>query len=221
MASRRAVVLFISLAAVTLALDLGVKYAAFRYVAPVPVMVDPSDPNRIVPRAAPEMGPVDHDAIEVLPGLLSLKLATNTGAVFGIGKGGKWFFVLVSIAAVGMLIWFFARSRAGAWLMHAALALTLAGAIGNLYDRVRYNAVRDMLWMLPDVRLPMGLRWPGMGASAGSDQVWPWIFNVADAALVVGVITLVAVTWWHELVTRRQRDATGESASTPNPQEAP
>jgi signal peptidase II len=197
--SRTAVLTFVLLTLVVLAADLAVKYAAFRWVAGVPAVVDAVDPSRVIEAGDPLHLPLDHDPVVVMPGVLSLKLTTNTGAVFGIGKGGKWFFVLVSIGAVGMLGWFFARSHPRAWMLHAALALTLAGALGNLYDRVRYNAVRDMLWMLPETTLPFGLRWPGMQGGPGSDHVWPWIFNVADAALVVGVITLVTVTWWHEL----------------------
>ncbi len=204
-----AVILFVTLTLVTLVADLASKYAAFGYVAGVPVVVDSLDPTRVIQRGDPLRLPVDHQPVVVLPGILSLKLTTNTGAVFGIGKGGKWFFVLVSIGAVGMLGWFFARSRGDAWVMHAALALTLAGALGNLYDRVRYNAVRDMLWMLPEATLPFGLRWPGMSGGHGSDQVWPWIFNIADAALVVGVVTLVLVTWWHELRSKRTARSAG------------
>lgn len=198
-----AVGVFVGLTLLVLAADLGLKYAAFAYVAGVPVMVDPLDPTRVIERGDPLRLPVDHDPVNVLPGVLSLKLTTNTGAVFGIGKGGKWFFVLVSIGAVGMLGWFFARSRPDAWVSHAALAFTLAGALGNLYDRIRYNAVRDMLWMLPELQLPFGIHWPGMPSGHGSNQVWPWLFNIADAALVIGVITLVVVTWWQEMRPRR------------------
>jgi signal peptidase II len=76
-------------------------------------------------------------------------------------------------------------------LQHAALGLVLAGALGNLYDRVVYGAVRDMLHMLPGVRLPMGLRWPN-----GHDEVWPWIFNIADVSLLLGVGVLLLVGLW-------------------------
>lgn len=201
--SRRAVMTFVGITLAVLVADLVLKYVAFRTVAGRPVVVDVRDPSRIVEPGDPARLPAEHDAVVVVPRLLSLKLTTNTGAVFGIGKGGKWFFVAVSVVAVGALGWFFARSDPRGWGLHVALGLTLAGALGNLYDRVRYNAVRDMLWMLPEVRLPWGLRWPGMGGGSGSDQVWPWIFNLADAALMVGVGMIVAITWWHELRLRR------------------
>ncbi|MCH8259484.1 MAG: signal peptidase II, partial [Planctomycetes bacterium] len=62
-------------------------------------------------------------------------------------------------------------------------ALILAGAIGNLYDRVMFGMVRDMLWLFPGVKLPFGLTWPG----GGSDELYPWVFNIADASLLVGL----------------------------------
>lgn len=184
--SGRAIALFASIVVAVIVGDLALKYLAFRHVAGVPVVVDEQDPNLVVDPTDLLRRPVYHDPITVVPGVLALRLTTNTGAVFGIGKGGKWFFVGVSAVAVGVMLWFFLRSPASAWVMHAALALTLAGALGNLYDRLRYNAVRDMLHLFPTTNL------------------WPWIFNLADAALVVGVSLLVVVTWWHDVRQRRR-----------------
>ena len=77
------------------------------------------------------------------------------------------------------------------------LALILGGALGNLYDRVMFNAVRDMFWLLPGVKLPFGLRWPG-----GMDDAYPWLFNLADVALLAGVGMMVVILWFED--TRRQ-----------------
>lgn len=175
--SRRAVALFVMVAAVVLVADLGLKYLSFTHVAGRPVedvSKAAEDPRFWVDR-------YPHEPVEVVPGVLSLRLTTNTGAVFGLGAGNQWLFILVSIVACGLIVFIFARSRPEAWLMHVGLALILAGALGNLYDRMRYAAVRDMLWLLPETGL------------------WPWIFNLADAALMVGVFTVIALTWWREL----------------------
>jgi signal peptidase II len=67
-----------------------------------------------------------------------------------------------------------------------ALALLLAGAVGNLYDRITFGVVRDMLWLFPGVKLPFGWTWPG-----GNDELYPWIFNVADAAMCVALVFLL------------------------------
>ena len=70
------------------------------------------------------------------------------------------------------------------------MALILGGALGNLYDRVRFSAVRDMLHMLPDTDLPFGWAWPG-----GSTGIFPSIFNPADAALACGVCMVLLISW--------------------------
>ena len=100
-------------------------------------------------------------------------------------------FVAVTILAVGVIGRVFWNSSASAWGLHLALGLILGGALGNLYDRLRFNAVRDLLWLFP-----------GSG-------LWPWIFNVADAALLVGVSTVVWVMWRRDL--HRSADATGSN----------
>ncbi|NJS15352.1 MAG: hypothetical protein HC788_13065, partial [Sphingopyxis sp.] len=71
-------------------------------------------------------------------------------------------------------------------MMVFVLGLVLAGALGNLYDRVVYGAVRDMLHMFPGVELPFGWTWPN-----GLRDVWPWVFNGADVSLLVGVGVLL------------------------------
>lgn len=178
--SPRAIAVFLVVALVTLAADLGLKYVAFSTsaIAGAPSYLDPERPTQ------PQIP--HHQPVEVVPHVLSLRLTTNTGAVFGIAKGARWIFIIVSIIAVGAILRIFWRSAANAWPLHVSLALILAGAIGNLYDRLVYSAVRDMLWLFPSTRL------------------WPWIFNLADAALVVGVIVVLIILALHE---RRERAA--------------
>lgn len=167
--------------AVLLAGDLGLKHLAFEHVADHPVVLvhdrsrvidaPPADVSgeQVVMFNEPQTIEQTRGGIVVVPGLLHFKLTTNTGAVFGLGQGARWLFIIVSVVATGVIGYLFARSPAGSTWLHAGLTLILAGALGNLYDRVKFGAVRDMLYMLPGTGL------------------WPWIFNLADAALVVGV----------------------------------
>ena len=177
-ATTQSMVVFGSFTLVLLVADLATKQLAFAKVAGVPI--DPANPGSIP----------HHDAVVVVPYLLSLKLTTNIGAIFGMGKGWQWLFVAVSIMAIGAILRIFWRHRSQCNLLHVALAFVLAGALGNLYDRLRYHAVRDMLFLFPDVNLPFGLKWPG-----GDDQIYPWIFNVADASLLIGVGLLLIISW--------------------------
>lgn len=177
------------LALALLAADLVVKSWSFRTVAGEPVI-------NIEESAVDHAGFWSrhmHEPVVVIPHVLSLRLTTNTGAVFGLGKGSQWFFALASMAATGFILWMFARSPARAFWLHTALAMVLSGALGNLYDRVRYRAVRDMFYLFPGIHLPFGWSW-----SPGVTEVYPWIFNIADAALVVGVGLLVILMWKYD-----------------------
>lgn len=179
--------------------DLVTKTLAFELVATSPVRL--TDSVRLGFSPIPP-----HNAIPLLPSILSLKLTLNTGAIFGLGKGHQWFFIVVSMVAVLVLIRVFWMSHAQARVVHVALAMILAGAMGNLYDRIRFNAVRDLLWLFPEVKLPFGWRWSD---GPTGDQLYPWIFNVADAALVVGVVLMLVMMWSagpHERVADRDPD---------------
>lgn len=113
-----------------------------------------------------------------LVGSLQLNLVRNYGSAFSIGGGSGWGAV-VSIAGLVIivgLLWF-ARSttsRVGT----VALGLVIGGAIGNLIDRA---ARSDRGFMGGGVVDFVDLQW------------WP-VFNVADAAVVVGVVILLVAT---------------------------
>ncbi|MEM1097604.1 MAG: signal peptidase II [Planctomycetota bacterium] len=205
---RRAWLCFIAVFVLLLGVDLVSKYVAFAWVGDRPVTLvrdwdafeayrveDPPTQDLVIVSSDPFGELIQTPGRVVVPSVLNLKLHTNTGAVFGLGAGKRWVFVSVSVVAVFVLAWLFWFSPRGAWIYHVALALVLAGALGNLYDRVIYGAVRDMLHMLPGVDLPFGLRWPGQQGMPGSSEVWPWVFNVADVSLLAGVAGVMIETW--------------------------
>ncbi|MDP6478864.1 MAG: signal peptidase II [Phycisphaerales bacterium] len=170
-----------------LAIDIGSKRWAFAKVAGHPIQIDRD-------RATTDAGynPIPaHEGMNAMPGdLLDFRLVLNSGAVFGIGAHQRWFFVGFSVIAVGVAVWIFGwRTDARSRLLHVGIALILAGALGNLWDRLIFGRVRDFLYMLPGWELPFGLAWPG-----GNSEVWPWIFNGADVMLLVGMaIVLVGM----------------------------
>lgn len=199
---------FAAVVIVILAADLAIKYLAFERVAAYPVrlvadrqtMID-SPPaqlsgEQVVLFDEPDTIQQTPGGIVAVPGVLNFKLTTNTGAVFGLGKGARWLFIGVSVIAIGVIGYLFARSPASAWWHHLGLGLILAGALGNLYDRVVYGAVRDMLYLLPGTGL------------------WPWIFNLADAALMAGV-GLVLVLSFRQEATHGPPDRTDAVKPTP------
>jgi signal peptidase II len=112
--------------------------------------------------------------LPVIPKVLGFTTIVNQGAVFGIGQGKVTWFLAFSVLALGIILWVFVTSGARHHVVHLALGLITAGALGNLYDRAVYHGVRDMLRFYVD--------W------------YPYIFNLADALLCVGVPLLI-VRW--------------------------
>lgn len=182
--SATAWVVLIGVLMVGLGLDLGTKVWSFATVANAPVVLDRTS---IIENA--NVNPIpDHDSIVLIPGrMLDLHLVLNPGAVFGIGAEQRTFFVIFTILAVSIcLLTFICWVAADSTLAHVGIALVLAGALGNLWDRVLYGRVRDFLHMLPDRHLPFGWSWPG-----GNTELFPWVFNVADVMLLAGMALLL------------------------------
>lgn len=114
-----------------------------------------------------------------IPGWLEFTVTTNHGAVFGLGAGQRFLFISVSLAAILFLVYLFANSG-NQRLYQVILGMLLAGVLGNLYDRIVFGYVRDMIHALP--------RWP---------RLFPWIFNVADVLLCTGVGLMVIYSLLH------------------------
>jgi signal peptidase II len=119
----------------------------------------------------------EEETRDILPGFFALTLVHNTGGAFGILPHGASGLAFAAIAAIGGIVYFTIRAPAMLPLSLAwALGLPLGGALGNLSDRLRLTYVVDFL----DVHV--------------ADHHWP-VFNVADAAICVGV-ALLAIRCW-------------------------
>lgn len=200
--SRAAWLTLLSVTVAGLAADLLSKWAAFRFIAPSPVQVRRADVlatdnlSRLIPAFEP---------ITIIPNVLDLTLVLNRGAVFGIGAGRRWFFVLFTLAALVLACWMFAKwTRARDRAAHVALGLLISGGLGNLYDRIVFACVRDFIHPLPGVTLPFGWRLPN-----GEREIWPYVSNVADLWLLIGI----GILMWH---LWRQGSPTARPAE-PNP----
>jgi signal peptidase II len=102
-------------------------------------------------------------------GPLGLTLSHNRGVAFGLAGGAGAGLVLVTLGALALIVYLFTRNptRPGMWV---AAGLVGGGALGNLVDRVRADAVTDFI----DV------------------GTWP-PFNLADVAISIGVLLLVFI----------------------------
>jgi len=117
------------------------------------------------------------DTVPVLPGFFSLTYVRNRGGAFGLMADlpEAWrvgFFVAFAVLTVAGLAWMLRETPREDLVQRLALTGVIGGAIGNLYDRVRYGEVVDFL----DVYV--------------RDWHWP-AFNVADSFITCGVVLLV------------------------------
>jgi signal peptidase II len=108
---------------------------------------------------------------ELLP-FLRLTYAENTGVAFGMFHGNNHFFIIVSLLLVAGLFYWRRRIFACGAAATAGLALVLAGAVGNIYDRLSYGFVVDFIDL----------------------SFFPAIFNIADSSITVGAALLALGT---------------------------
>jgi len=118
-----------------------------------------------------------------IPGLEDLIRIThtaNTGAVFGLFQGTGMLFAGLAVIVAGAILYINRTLPGGQWLLRVALGLQLGGALGNMTDRFRQGHVTDFI------------------------DIGPWyIFNVADMAIVGGVILFAIVLIRDEWNTRK------------------
>jgi signal peptidase II len=114
------------------------------------------------------------DQVDVVP-VWAWRLSFNPGSAFGLfhsASGARIFLSIVGILAVIGMGWMVRRAKDSQTWLIVALALVAGGAVGNLIDRIYFGVVTDFAL----------LHW--------KETEWP-VFNVADVALVVGVVLLV------------------------------
>ena len=110
----------------------------------------------------------------------------NTGAAFGMFQNGAPVFTVLAFIVIGAIIYYYPQIESEGWLFRLALSLQLAGALGNLIDRLTQDGkVTDFI-------------------SIGTFPV----FNVADSAITVGTVVLILAVWLNE---RAQKQAKAES----------
>jgi signal peptidase II len=111
--------------------------------------------------------------IDVIDGVLRLRLTFNPGGAFGIGQSVPWLFLGASLITLVVVLVLARRIEHPAWAY--PLGLVLGGGIGNIYDRL----FRDT---------------DGRVVDFIDLHVWP-LFNVADSAIVVGVVWMFILSF--------------------------
>lgn len=135
------------------------------------------------------------DEITVIPGLFSIVHRQNPGAAFGMFRDFEyrhWLFLVFTLVAGGFIVDMLRKARTDDLLLGSTLGLILSGAVGNAVDRVIKSTVTDFLKVYADFQ-------PVKGWLEGAFRTNEWpSFNVADAALVVGVGLYVVHQMWFD-----------------------
>ena len=118
----------------------------------------------------------DRGQVAVLPGVFDFAMVYNQGVTFGLFRAGNGIgqLVLAAIAiavTAGLLLWL---RRAETLLVALSLGAIAGGALGNVADRFRYGRVVALIHL-----------------HAGAWDPFPFVFNVGDSAIVLGVAALL------------------------------
>jgi len=126
------------------------------------------------------------EPVEVLGAWVRIWYVANTGALFGLFRDQAVLFAALSVAVMGLIVWYHGRAVAGSgWLATLALGLLLGGAVGNFLDRIRLGHVVDFV----DMGFPGGWRF--------------YTWNLADAAISTSILLLVVIA----VLPARRREA--------------
>lgn len=121
--------------------------------------------------------------VSVIPGFLNLLCSENEGTIFGFAQGKQSILIFFSFIAIGVIIWVYVSSKKSP-VINLSLGFILAGAVGNLWDRIIYRYVRDFI----DIHIGTIYHWP--------------TFNLADALICAGIGLMLLET----LLLERRKD---------------
>lgn len=161
----------------------------FLWIIPLTVVIDQI--SKFVVRGSMTL----YQSDPVLGDFFRLTYIHNSGAAFGLNMGSPLLHTLVSIVALGVLVYLYRTLQEDERLLQAALCLVLGGAVGNIIDRLYLGEVVDFFDF-------------GFG-----DLRWP-VFNFADSFVTVGVI-LLALGYSR----RDEKVATEQSPVSSSPEE--
>lgn len=117
----------------------------------------------------------------------------NTGAAFGMFQNGSMIFAAFAFIVIGAIVYYFPQVEKHDWSLRLAMSMQLAGASGNLIDRLLHNGrVTDFI-------------------SVGTFPV----FNVADASISVGTVVLLLGVYLQERAAKKEQAGLGGSQPTP------
>ena len=129
----------------------------------------------------------ENHPIELIPGFLNINWVFNRAAAFGIGFDNpavnRWLYVgIATVATIGVTQYLVRKFKEIPLYVRACLMLVLVGAVGNLIDRL---FLKESNYYVVD--------WIDFCG------IWRWVFNIADAGVVVGAYMLIGYITYEEV----------------------
>lgn len=166
-------------------------------MAPPPGQSEPLGFGERFSRFMWERHPRRSEPVAVFESFWHFRYAENPGSAFSFLSGQPaWFrtpfFLVVSVAAMIFILFYYRRTTPEQKWLRMALALVFGGAVGNFVDRMHLGYVIDFIdWhVFIDWRVPVIDWYIG-------ERTWP-TFNIADSAITVGIAVMVVEMWFQK-----------------------
>jgi signal peptidase II len=180
--------------AMVLALDQITKYLARIYLQPV-------------------------HSVSVINDFFRLTYVENPGIAFGIRINNKVLFTILSLIAVVVIFYYLFKLKER-WLLRVAFAVILGGALGNLLDRFLYGRVVDFFdFDFFNIRIP-SFHFAIFDYQGYFMNRWP-VFNIADAAVSIGMIMIIAYALFDNHDEKSQETQESEQSEKSKESEQP
>ena len=139
-----------------------------------------------------------YQSVQPIPALapyFQLTRSSNTGAAFGILPAAGNVFLLLAFLIIGIMLWHFRSAAPGARFLPLATGIVVGGAIGNVIDRLQHGHVIDFIHY----------QIPGFVSN---------VSNLADHAIVGGVLLIIGESFWRERKLNAKRSAEVEGGDS-------
>jgi signal peptidase II len=130
------------------------------------------------------------DGLEWLKPYARIVNWSNTGAAFGMFQNGNTVFAILAVIVILVILYYYPLVERSDWTLRIAMGMQLAGAAGNLIDRLVFGMVTDFI-------------------SVGTFPVW----NVADASITIGVAVLLLGVFIKERAEKKRKNSPGSQES--------
>lgn len=138
-----------------------------------------------------------YESVQPLPALapfFQLTRSSNTGAAFGILPMAGDVFLVIALLIIAGLLWYFREVPANGRLAPIAIGLVIGGAAGNVLDRLQHGHVIDFIhYQIPNLISNVS--------------------NLADHAIVFGVLLVIAESLWRDFRDRRRQTANTDAGA--------